>query len=141
MDWRSQLIAVYIKICEFWESSAFAAVQRRSNFQNYEITDQEIATIYIFGTHKKQFTIKNIFQYSKDHLQEWFPGLGGYDAFAHRLNQIGPAFISLCEDFSKEINMLIGDDTSMAMDSMPIILANNKRSNCAKVAREIASNN
>lgn len=138
MEWCSQLIAVYIKVCEFWESSACAAVQRRSHFQKYEITDQEIATIYLFGTIKKQFTIKNIFQYAKDHLQEWFPGLWGYDAFVHRLNQLGSAFSSLCEVFSHAINDAIGECSSMALDSMPIILANNKRSGIAKVAAEIA---
>ncbi len=139
MDWQSQLIATYIKICSVWNTNLFASAQRMSNHQVYSITDEEIMAIYIFGVMRKQFTVKNIFQYAKDHLQEWFPTLGGYDAFLHRLNFLSECFVSLCNQLSRDLNNCSSERIFMVMDSLPIVLANNKRSSSAKVAPEIAS--
>jgi hypothetical protein len=138
MEWQSQLITTYIKICDLWKTRLFEDAQRMSNYKIFDITDQEIMAIYVFGIHRKHFNVKNIFQYASDHLREWFPTLRGYDAFLHRLNFLGPSFQSLCRELSSEFKIFSDDVIFKIMDSCPIVLANNKRSNIAKVAPEIA---
>jgi hypothetical protein len=138
MDWQSRLITTYIKICDLWNTKLFEDAQRMSNNNIFKFTDEEVMAVYIFGILSKRFTVKNIFQYASDHLREWFPNLGGYDGFLHRINLLGSSFQSLCKELSSEFNKSSGNGFLKIMDSFPIVLANSKRSNNAKVAPEIA---
>jgi hypothetical protein len=138
MEWQFRLVSVYIKICELWETELFTNVQRMSNYKNLAITDQEIMTVYIFAIMQQHSTVKSIFQYASDHLREWFPTLAGYDAFLHRINFLAPSFQTLCERFSADLEKISDTSIFKVIDSLPIVLANNKRSNSAKVAPEFA---
>lgn len=137
MQWQSQLITIYLMVCGFWEQGLCTSCQRMSNHKNFELSDQEIITIYIFGISRHRTEIKSIFNFTQDHLDGWFPNLSSYEAFAHRLNQISDAFIMLSEMIlASQSPMISSTMRTMIMDSMPIILANEKRSQKAKVAKQ-----
>jgi hypothetical protein len=106
-----------------------------SNHKHFELTDQEIITIYLFGITRHRVEIKAIYNFTRDHLSGWFPGLGSYEAFAHRLNQISDAFILLSEMILASRSKEISPVMTRLVDSMPIILAKAKRSQEAVVAK------
>lgn len=137
MDWQSQLITSYLKVCVFWKQGLWAACQRMSNHHCFAFTDEEIITLYLFGVSQGRTEIKAIYNFTRDHLSDWFPQLCSYEAFAHRLNQISDAFILLSQMIlegqeSENLSFL----KTIVIDSMPIVLANAKRSQEAKVAKE-----
>ncbi len=52
------------------------------NNKNPEFTDQEILTIYLFCVYEQQrFKVKEIYNFTKNYLQDWFPKLKSYVAF------------------------------------------------------------
>jgi hypothetical protein len=115
--------------------------KRMSNNQELELTDQEIMTIYINGIMKNRHTVKNIYEYTSDHLRNWFPKLLSYEAFTHRLNQIHAVFSMLSDmilenNIKNKINNL--KENILLLDSLPIVMAKAFRSINVKVAKEIA---
>lgn len=132
-----KLVKIYFHVCEKYRDSLQWQCQRFSNNRRPKLTDQEIMTIYLFAMHHQGiFRIKQIHRYAVDHLLDWFPDLGSYQAFNNRLNRVshvmGSLAESLCSDFAP---VDVRDDISV-LDSMPIITCSGKRR--AKVAREIA---
>lgn len=132
-----KLVKIYCYVCEKFEESLQWECQRFSNNKGPKLTDQEIITIYLFAMHYQgMFRIKQIHRFAVDHLREWFPDLGSYQAFNNRLNRVShvlaPLVGSLCTEFAPGD---VRDDVSV-LDSMPIITCSGKRR--AKVAREIA---
>lgn len=141
MDWQSRLIGVYLKVCEYWDQGIWTACQRFSNNQEVALTDQEAVAIYVFGIMKEKKTVKAIHTFTTEFLSEWFPSLGGYEAFAHRLNQVSDVFVALVERLIGDLDeqqLLSSYPFRLLVDSLPIILANNNRSSRARVAPEIA---
>lgn len=132
-----KLVKIYDYVCEKYESELQYNCQRFSNNNRPKFTDQEIMAIYLFVMqHIGIFTKKGIYQFARDYLMEWFPDLGSYQAFSHRLNRLSGAMNTLTEgllvefapeDRSKEFSLL---------DSMPVITCSGKRQ--GKVAPEIA---
>ena len=113
--------------------------QRHSNKQKTSISDEEIVAIYLFGIHQGHRTVKSIFRYATEHLKDWFPNIGKYNSYTKRLNRISDAFISIANFASRELEGRLDFDTNkLLMDSLPIVMANNKRSSKAKVAKEMA---
>ncbi len=51
-------------------------------------TDQEVLTIYIFGMFQKRFIVKDIYGYTVNHWQDWFPNMPSYQAYNYQLNQL-----------------------------------------------------
>ena len=137
MDWQSQLISIYLIVCNSWNKGASSAVQRHSNNSKPILTDEEVASIYFFGIFHGRATVREIFDYADHHLREYFPKLRHYEAFSYRLNRIQGAFVALCE-------VLASDDSKnnankWVIDSLPVVMAGPRRSGRGKVARELAS--
>ena len=110
-----------------------------SNNQNPKFTDEELLTIFTYGIMQRRFGLKDIYNYAHNHLLEWFPHLPSYVAFVQRLNRFESLFPMLIELI---VNDFPGSDILQQVrliDSMPIILANAKRSSNAKVANELAN--
>jgi hypothetical protein len=137
MNWEWELINVYLYICQQYKNHMLNECQRMSNNSEPEFSDEEVISVYLFGIIEKQWTIKDIYDYTRKHLWAWFPKLPSYVAYVNRLNQLCEAFPLLIErlqaDFPKYLNIEV-----QLMDSMPIMMANEARSSCAKVARELA---
>jgi saccharopine dehydrogenase-like NADP-dependent oxidoreductase len=137
MQWQSQLITIYLMVCRFWEQGLWTSCQRMSNHNEFELTDQEVITIYLFGITRHRTEVKSIFNFTRDHLEGWFPQLRNYEAFTHRLNQISDCFILLSEMIlASQSRSVLSPVKAMLTDSMPIILAKAKRSQEAKVAKD-----
>ncbi|RDB35694.1 MAG: hypothetical protein DCC88_08685, partial [Spirobacillus cienkowskii] len=52
-------------------------------------------TIYIFGVLMKQKNIKDIFNFTKNFIPNWFPHLPSYEGFLSRLNSLSKLFPEL----------------------------------------------
>ena len=140
MEWQSRLIKVYLKVCDLWDQEIWTSCQRFSSNQSKSLTDQEAATIYVFGVMQGKMTIKEIHSFTKHFLPEWFPNLKNYEAFNHQLHQISDAFSVLVSKLIEDFQYLDfnQEKVRILLDSFPISLAKNTRSAHAKVARELA---
>ena len=112
-------------------------MQRQSNNFRPQFSDEECVTVYLWGISQRRFEQKTIYEYTRNHLLEWFPKLPSYQAFSDRLNKLAPVFQALAEHWL----CIIGVDSSVVseyiVDSCPVILAKGSRSGHAKVAREL----
>ena len=140
MDWQLQLITVYVGVCDSWKNGINSIVQRFSNNKRFKFTDQEVASIYVFGVACGLSNVRAIYDYTDRHLREWFPNLGEYKAFSYRLNRISAAFAVLCEKLvlNQEASSPAGA-RDWVVDSLPIVMAGPRRSGKARVALELAS--
>lgn len=138
MDWQIELIQLYVYIYEHYHNHLWVYCQRMSNNSAPKFSDVEVITIYLWGIMKKRHEIKDIYEYTRDHLGEWFPHLPSYFAYVQRLNQFGSLFVALTEQIQTDCPKLGVLQEIRLIDSMPIIMANAKRSHQAKVAREFA---
>lgn len=140
MAWQDTLIQLYLYICKHYEGHLDAFAERFSNNQTEPVfTDQEVITIFIFGLLQKHTTLSAIHDYTKNHLADWFPALPSYGGYVQRLNRLCDVFPVLIE---KVLGHYSGDDlieNVRLIDSMPIIMANEKRSKRAKVAPRLAN--
>lgn len=94
-------------------------------------------TVYLWGIHQRRFEQKTIYQYTKDHLKDWFPKLPSYQAFSDRLNKLAPAFQALSEIWLGLLGADLCEHIEYIVDSCPIMLAKGARSGHAKVANEL----
>jgi sRNA-binding carbon storage regulator CsrA len=139
MAWELTLIGLYVSICQNCTLHLCGYIQRQSNNFQPSFSDEEILTIYLFGVMQKRFELRSIYDYTQNHLSHWFPGLPSYQAYVARLNRLSDVFPPLLEqllkacpqdDLLREVRLL---------DSLPIIMANARRSGSAKVASEWAN--
>lgn len=138
MDWQKRLISVFLFVSESWEENQQFYVKRMSNNTSPVFEDVEVITIFLWGVMQHRTTIKDIYNYVNNHLRDWFPHLPSYEAYVMRLNRLEGVFVPMIEeiqkhfpnDFLKNIRLI---------DSMPIIMAKEKRSSTAKVAPELAN--
>lgn len=141
MSWQDQLISLYLTICKEYQQKLQFYIERRSNYCDLSFSDEEVITIYMFGIINKHSRIKDLYQFSNDHLREWFPALPSYTAFVQRLNKLSHLFGPLVESLHAAVPSNVHEDVAYVTDSMPIILAHRGRRFNAKVAPEIASKN
>ena len=134
--WQTNLIRLYCAICDH-HSTIEAVMQRLSNKFCPQFSDEECITVYLWGISQRRFEQKTIYQYTKNHLLEWFPQLPSYQAFSDRLNRLAPAFQALSEIWLGIIGVDWDEYKDYIVDSCPIILAKGPRSGHAKVAREL----
>jgi hypothetical protein len=141
MNWEYHLIETYLFVCYHYEQDLWAIVERMSNNSNPDFTDEEVITIYLFGIMKKRFTLKEIYEYTRDHLGDWFPDLPGYEAYVQRINKLSDIFPYLLEKILSQalMNCPYPLLNALLLDSMPIMLAKGRRSSSAKVAKEFAN--
>ena len=95
MDWQSQLISLYLFICNEYSRELQFYCERTSNNVAFRITDEEIITLYLFSLMSHQNRLSEIHTYASRHLNDWFPTLPSYVAFVQRLNQIQDIFVPL----------------------------------------------
>jgi len=132
-----RLILIYMYISDLYEKQLKYTCQRFSNNSSPEFTDAELMTIYLFViTEEQRFEVKQIYRFTKDYMNSWFPKLPSYQAFNNRLNRLSEAFKFLAiELFISLIPKECDMETSLT-DSMPIVTCKGKNRK-AKVAREI----
>ena len=134
--WETNLIRLYCAVCD--DSSTIDAImQRQSNNFCPQFSDEECITVYLWGISQRRFEQKTIYEYTQNHLLEWFPKLPSYQAFSERLNRLAPAFQALAEIWLGLIGIGLHGCMDYIVDSCPIILAKGSRSGQAKVAREL----
>ena len=102
-----------------------------------QFSDEECMTVYLWGISQRRFEQKAIYEYTKNHLGDWFPKLPSYQAFSDRLNRLAPAFQALAELWLAILGVDLCEHIEYIVDSCPIILAKGPRSGHAKVAREL----
>jgi len=139
MDWQTLLVSIFVYVSEQYKTQLWPYCQRMSNNCHPEFTDEEVITIYLFGIIKQRFEIKTIYDYAHDHLHEWFPKLPSYVAFVNRLNRFESLLMALTEIILNEFSGDDLDNMIRLIDSMPVIMANAKRSSRAKVAGQLAN--
>lgn len=147
LDWEELLISICYKVCDLYENDLVLYAQRFSNnawAQDAGFLDVEAITIYLFGVIKKRKQTKEIYDYAKDHLLDWFPKLPSYQKFNERLNYLSPALGRMAACLMDEVRTpewLLKCQPfflETLIDSMPVILAKGSRADTAKVALEIA---
>ncbi len=138
MDWELQLIGLYETISQLYKYKLCYYCERRSNYSDLTLSDEEVLTLYIFGILKKRTTVKEIYEYSVDHLAHYFPNLSRYGAFTQRLNNLSDVFIVLAEDFTDLCPAINSITKSYLIDSMPIMIAQGKRACVGRAANELA---
>ena len=139
MDWQDQLIQVYEHVCQQFHQGLWGYTQRFSNHDRPVFTDEEVITIYLFGLLRGHSKVREIYDYVQDHLIDWFPRIPSYQGYVYRLNRCSKAFEVLVERLVDQVprkGLLIH---CRLVDSLPIILAGEKRSDKAKVALRLAN--
>lgn len=138
MDWPYQLVHLFESVCQQFCRDLWGSTQRFSNHDTPVFTDEEVLTIDLFGVIHGHSQIRAIYAYTRDHLFEWFPRLPGYEGSGHRLKRCCSAF----EGLIAHLLEAIPNDGLLARwritDSLPIVLANGKRSGKAQVAADLA---
>lgn len=131
-----KLIAIYLYICDIYDSKLKNLCERFSNNNQPDFTDQEVMTIYLYTMHVEQrLKIKQIHQYASDHLRSWFPLLPSYVAYNTRINRLSEAFRYLSELMLSGFRPDDCDMNASLIDSLPIITCSGKR--VPSVAREL----
>jgi len=59
-----------------------------SNGPSPKFTDEEIIVTFRWGIRQNHTKIKDIYNYTNNHLREWFPDLPSYEAYVMRLNRV-----------------------------------------------------
>lgn len=139
MAWQDTVIRLYLYICQHYQDRLWLLAHRLSNNNQPTFTDEEVLTIYLFGLLKKHRTIQDIYDYVKDHLPDWFPTLPSYGGYVQRLNRLHEVFPCLVEQVLEDFAPQGMLQHVRLVDSMPIMMAHEKRSSTAKVAPELAN--
>ena len=134
---ENKLITLYLLICRLYDTEAVLKHQRLSNFKP-ALTDEELLTMYIFGHLQGHTTHRRIYDYMRNHWRQWFPSLPSYQAFNRRVNELAPAFELLIHQQLMSGGRHIPESADRLIDSLPIMLANGRRANRARVARGLA---
>jgi hypothetical protein len=139
MDWETRLVSLYVFICDQFDKELWIYCQRFTNNSRPEFTDQEAVCIFLYGVMQRRFEIRTIYDFTADHLQEWFPHMPSYEGFVQRLNRISGVFPVLTERIPENFSDPGLIQGIRLIDSFPVIMANGKRSSGAKVAGEFAN--
>jgi len=138
MDSCFTLVWIYLFVCKR-SRRLRALAQRQSNNRNPAFTDEEVLTVYLFGLIKKRRTVSEIYDYVAEHFSEWFPELPSYQGYNRRLNRLSAVFAPLVGEALAEVDCEQTRKEAMRIaDSMPIMMAKQKRSSRAKVAPQLA---
>lgn len=137
-DKAFKLIKIYMYVCEQYDVNLYNYCQRYSNNSVPVFSDQEILTIYLFVGSEQHYTkIKEIHNFAKDYLLEWFPKLVSYQTFNYRLNRMAGAVTELSKQLLGSHKPEDCDEDTLLVDSLPIMTCTG-RNRTGKVATEIA---
>lgn len=134
-----QLIKFYCYVSDVYDSTLCVEVQRLSHNDSPKFTDIEVITTYLWGLRQEHYRINSIHTYIKNHYHDCFPSLPNYKQYVNRVNLLAPAFTRFLEILMQDGEASLESETISLLDSFPIVLANGKRKNHAKVARECCS--
>jgi hypothetical protein len=131
---ENQLIQLYLLVCQVYDTRSETCFQRLSNNSKPRFTDQELATIYLFGHLQGVFEKKAIHKLIDNYWRHFFPHLPAYQTFVARLNLLEQTFQSvggylhelLAQERRPEIDHLV--------DSVPVMLAAGCHAYTARVA-------
>lgn len=136
MDNHTNLIKIYLFLCDNWDNNLKFISERFSNNAKPEFTDQEILTIMVYCTaYERRLKVKEIYDFADNYLREWFPLLKSYVAFVKRVNRLAATFQALSSLVIEHCAVNNRSEVIRVVDSMPIITCSGKRS--PKEAREI----
>lgn len=138
MDWETRLMTVYCEVCDQYQRHLWQSCERMRNNHEPDFTDQEVLTIYRFGIMRHHHTVRAIDDDTSDHLRDWFRRLPSYEASVQRLNHVGSVFPAFMNAVAARWPSL-GTGMAYRLDSMPVMLASEKRRKRAKVAAEVAN--
>lgn len=138
MDWQTQLVSIYFIVSKIWAQGLGLHLERESNNRS-RLTDEEVLTIFLFGIISGHRTVKAIYWHTRNHLPGWFPDLKGYEAYNYRLGKLGDVCPIFLEALLNQCTTMKGKEIRRMIDSFPIIMAKEKRSNNGKVAPQLAS--
>ena len=132
------LVRMYLFACRRYQGQVRAAAQRQSNNDDPDFTDEEVLAIYLFGVVEGKRTVSGIYRYVSNHFSEWFPELPtSCNGFRVRLNRMSTVFAPLVGEALSEIDHPAQREEALRIvDSMPIMIAKQKRSSQAKVASD-----
>ena len=120
MDAQYTLVRIYLFVCRHYRGRLSATVQRQSNNDEPDFTDEEVLTIYLFGLFKKRETISEIHEYAEDHFLGWFPNLPSYQSYNRRPDRLNPIFSPLLEKALEKIDCEEPREMMLRIaDSMP----------------------
>jgi hypothetical protein len=139
VDWQLRLITLYEFICKQYREHLWAYCQRFSPYVDLRFSDEEVLCIYLWGIMDRRRELKDIYDYTRRHLHEWFPRLPSYGGYVQRLNQVADVFVPVLEALQAtfpEPNVLREE---RLMDARPIRLAHAKRRHRAGVAKQLAN--
>jgi len=136
MEKEIRLIKLYCQICQYYDNILVAEMQRLSNNFSPKFSDEECITVHLWGIANEKYDTKSVHEFIVDYWSEWFPELPGYESYVKRVNNLSPAFRVLTQILMTEQEM---DATVLEhiIDSLPIMVANSRRSGSAKVAPEM----
>jgi len=136
MEKEIKLIKLYCTICDYYDTTIEAEIQRLSNNFCPKFTDEEAITIYLWGLANQKYEMKAMYEFINDYYAGWFPALPKYESFVKRIGFLAPAFEVLARILvnAQDIDSSLLDHIT---DSMPIIVAKQSRSGNAKTASEI----
>ena len=97
MDWQIRLIAIYLFVNQSFEDDLQFCCQRMGNGTPPKFTDEEVIVTFLWGIMQNRTKIKDIYNYTNNHLREWFPDLPSYTAYITRLNRLENIFVPLIE--------------------------------------------
>lgn len=138
MTKEEKLIWLYLYICEAHDTTLCLHCQRFSPNGLPEFSDCELITTYLFAIiESKHLEIKAIHRFIQNYWLSWFPQLPSYAKYAQRLNRMTEVFPVLAQQVLADAPTGLVHWGISLVDSMPIIVANEKRSEVAKVAPEI----
>lgn len=130
-----KLIQMYYFVCETYQAYKHD-VQRFSNNQRQNFTDEEVLTVYLFaGAEQQCNTIKQAYRFTQGYLQDWFPALPTYQQYNRRLNLLHPILMDMVEHIISNYVPADAQSDVFLVDSLPIVTCKG-RNRHAKVARE-----
>jgi len=136
MEKEIKLIKQYCTICHYYNTTIVAEIQRLSNNFCPKFTDEECITIYLWGIANQKYEMKAMYEFICDYWSEWFPDLPNYANFVRRVGFLAPAFKALAQLLISEQDMA-ASVLEHIIDSLPIMVANQRRSGSAKTASDI----
>ena len=101
-----------------------------------KFSDEECIATLIWGIANQKFDIKRCYDFIKDYYGDWFPKLPSYQTYNKRICFLADAFKALAGILLAGLG-LDESHADFIYDSMPIVVAGQKRSSSAKTAPEL----
>lgn len=90
-----------------------------------------------WGIKQRRFKLKDIYNYTKNHLLEWVPKLPSYQVFCKRCSALADAFRALAEVWMESSKATSVKNPIYLVDSCPIMLAHWSRARHAKASEDL----